>query len=221
VDCDDFREALSARLDNEEDADDADQSIEAHLEYCADCAFWYDAAALITRRTRTTAAVAWPDVSDAVLARVPPGRDRVSRAVRLGLGTVGVLQSGVGMATLAVSGYETGAWQLSLGVALGTVAVRRTAPGALVPLLGTLVVVLALGLFSAPHLADVVSALLAAAALTLVLLLGRMPPAHRGPAPPRPLANLLRRTPSTRARPEKNADVTYLTIRLTQSAKSA
>jgi hypothetical protein len=70
VDCEDFREALSARLDNEEDADDARQPIDTHLEYCGDCAYWYDTAALITRRARSTAAVVWPDVSDAVLARV-------------------------------------------------------------------------------------------------------------------------------------------------------
>jgi hypothetical protein len=70
VDCEDFREALSARLDGEEDADDARQPVDTHLEHCGDCAFWHDTAALVTRRARTTAAVVWPDVSDAVLARV-------------------------------------------------------------------------------------------------------------------------------------------------------
>jgi hypothetical protein len=71
VDCEDVREALSARLDNEEDADDARQQIDTHLAHCEACALWYDTAAVITRRARATAAVVWPDVSDAVLARVP------------------------------------------------------------------------------------------------------------------------------------------------------
>jgi Putative zinc-finger len=71
VDCEDVREALSARLDNEEDADDARQPIDTHLAHCEACARWYDTAAVITRRARATATVVWPDVSDAVLARMP------------------------------------------------------------------------------------------------------------------------------------------------------
>jgi hypothetical protein len=71
VDCEDVREALSARLDNEEDADDARQLIDTHLAHCEACARWYDTAAVITGRVRATPAVVWPDVSDAVLARVP------------------------------------------------------------------------------------------------------------------------------------------------------
>ena len=115
MDCEDFREALSARLDNEEVAD---HPTDAHLEHCVDCAYWYEAAALITRRTRTSAVVAWPDVADAVLARVPPGADRSWSRLRTALGGVGVLQCGTGLATLAGSGFETGVWQLALGAAV-------------------------------------------------------------------------------------------------------
>ncbi len=128
VDCEDFREALSARLDNEEGARDADHPTDAHLEFCADCRYWYDAAALITRRTRTSAVVAWPDVSGAVLARVPPGAERPWLRTRLGLGAVGALQCATGLVTLvtqAGAAFETGAWQVGLGVTLGAVAVRR------------------------------------------------------------------------------------------------
>jgi predicted anti-sigma-YlaC factor YlaD len=115
VDCEDFREALSARLDNEEVAD---HPTDAHLEHCADCAFWYDAAVLITRRTRTSAVVAWPDVADAVLARVPPGADRSWSRLRTALGGVGVLQCGTGLVTLASGGPDAGTWQLALGAAV-------------------------------------------------------------------------------------------------------
>jgi len=215
VDCEDFREALSARLDNEEGAD---HPTDAHLDYCADCAFWYEAAALITRRTRTTAAVAWPDVADAVLARVPPGSDRSWSRVRLALGAVGVLQSGTALVTLAGTGYETGAWQLALGVTLTAVAARRMPAVTLLPLLGTLVAVLAWGqLSSGLHLTGVASLVLATAGLALVALLSRMPPVRRGPAPPKPAANHQRREEPW----PDNDDVAHLTMRMTRSAKSA
>jgi hypothetical protein len=74
VDCEEYREALSAHLDDEEGPDDARHRADLHLEHCADCALWYDNAALITRRTRTTVAVTWPDVADAVLAQMREGR---------------------------------------------------------------------------------------------------------------------------------------------------
>jgi predicted anti-sigma-YlaC factor YlaD len=93
VDCEDFREALSARLDNEEDADDARQPIDTHLAHCGDCALWYDTAALITRRVRSTAAVVWPDVADAVLARLPTSGNRAQPADRPVLGAVDAPQS--------------------------------------------------------------------------------------------------------------------------------
>jgi predicted anti-sigma-YlaC factor YlaD len=213
VDCEDFREALSARLDDEEGILD-----DSHLEHCADCAFWYDAAALITRRTRTSAVVAWPDVADAVLARVPPGVDRPWQKARLALGAVGALQCCTGLVTLVAlpgTGYETGAWQFALGVALGTVAVRRLPGAALLPLLGTLALLLAWGQVSAGlHPTGVVSLVLAAAGLALVALLGRMPPVRRSPTPPKQAANRLRRE-------DPPTDVTYLTNHMTKSAKTA
>jgi predicted anti-sigma-YlaC factor YlaD len=219
VDCEDFREALSARLDNEENAGDAEHPADAHLDHCVDCAFWYDAAALITRRTRTTAAVAWPDVADAVLTRVPPSRGLPR--IRLALGAVAVVQCGAGLATLtglSGLGYENGAWQLALGVAFGTVAARRTPPASLVPLLGTLVAVLALGQLAGVTVTGAVSFVLAAVGLGLVVLLGRMPPVHREPTPPKPAANHL----SHDEKPSDNAgDVRHPTIWTTKSTKSA
>jgi predicted anti-sigma-YlaC factor YlaD len=215
VDCEDFREALSARLDNEEGAD---HPSDTHLEYCADCAFWYDAAALITRRTRTTAAVAWPDVADAVLARVPPGRERSWSRVRIALGAVGVLQCGTALVTLAGTGYETGAWQLALGVTLAVVAARRLPAATLLPLLGTLVAMLAWGQLSGGlRLTGVASLVLATAGLALVVLLDRMPSARRGPAPPKPAASRLSHADPS----DDNGGVAHLTIQVTRSARSA
>ncbi|TDV53614.1 hypothetical protein [Actinophytocola oryzae] len=215
MDCEDFREALSARLDDEEGA--ADHPTDAHLDHCTDCRYWYDAAALITRRTRTSAVVAWPDVSDAVLARVPP---RVERPflVRVALGAVGVLQCGTGLATLAGTAYETGAWQVALGVALVTAAARRLSVTTLLPLLGTLVALLALGeVAGGTNPAGIASLVLATAGLALAVVLGRTPPQDRGPSPSKPAANRLRLP----GEPEDNRDSASVVIHETRTAKSA
>lgn len=217
MDCEDFREALSARLDNEEGAD---HPADTHLEFCADCRYWYDAAALITRRTRTSAVVAWPDVSDAVLARVPPTTDRPWSTARLALGAVGALQCGTGLVTLATQagtgfGFETGAWQLGLGVALGAVAVQRLPARPLLPMLGTLVAALGWGQATGDlRPTGIATLVLAAAALVLTVLLVRTPPGGPDPAPPKPAANRL-------PRPDDNDEDAELTITVTRSAKSA
>jgi predicted anti-sigma-YlaC factor YlaD len=213
VDCDDFREALSARLDSEEEATDADRSIDEHLEDCRDCAFWYDAAALITRRTRMTTAFAWPDVAESVLSRVPLAADRRTFRLRVALGGVGALELLTGVTALT-STYETGAWQVALGVTFGVVAWRDTPPAALVPLLTTLVAVLSWGqvtdlLSGGLSTTSAVSLLLAAAGLVLVVLLGRTPPVFRDP----PAATTRSRT-SRQAKPRDDGNtVTLLSAR--------
>lgn len=224
MDCDDIREALSARLDDEEGAQDAARPVEEHLELCGECASWYETAALITRRTRTTAAVAWPDVTDAVLARVSPGVDRRVPGLRLGLGGLAVTQCGLAVTTfLADSGdYQTGAWQLALGAAYGAVAVRRTAPSGLVPLLGTFVGALALGQVGGlTDGAGVASLLLAAAGLLVVWLLGRRPPEQPDTRPPA-AARVSAPTVSDQPEPdEEDAVIRHLSIRVAPTTKSA
>lgn len=214
MDCDDFREALSARLDNEEEPPDAARSIDAHLADCHECAHWYDAAARITRRTRTTEAFAWPDVAEDVLARVPLPANHASSRLRTALGIVGGLECLTGV--IALSGaYETGAWQLALGVAFGAVAWRSISSAALVPLLGTLVAVLSWGqvtdlLTGGLSPTGAVSLVLAAAGLVLVVLLDRKPPLFR--PPPESRSSESRSAPR-----EEGPKTTYLTIRLLKS----
>lgn len=204
VDCEEYREALSARLDDEEGPDDARQPADVHLEYCADCALWYDHAALITRRTRTTAAVAWPDVADAVLAQVPAGSSVTSSRLRVALGAVGVTQGAAALFSLTYEGdYQSAAWNLALAVAFCAVAARRARPAGLVPLLATFVGVLSWGYVSglATSAAGVLSFLLSAAGLVLVVLLGRMPPVRRGPVPPAGASAQVRRDTRTQDGP--------------------
>ncbi len=218
MDCDDFREALSARLDNEAEPVGQPYSVDDHLAECRECAAWYDAAALITRRTRTTEAFAWPDVAEAVLASVPLPGDRWTSRLRVALGSVGALECLTGLTALFAtsSTYETGAWQLALGVAFGVVAWRNVSAAALVPLLSTLVAVLSWGqvtdlLSGGLSPTGAVSLLLAAAGLVLVVLLGRKPPLFRDPPPASQARSL--RPPDRR---EKGSNTTYLMIRLPQ-----
>lgn len=229
VDCEDYREALSARLDSEDGPDDAEQPADVHLEQCVECALWYDQAALITRRTRTTSAVAWPDVTDAVLARVPPRSGPRLTKLRMALGVVGAVQGASALVTLAAgsagqaaAGYENGAWNLALGVAFSAVAARRTPPAALIPLLATFVAALSWGyvtdlLSGAPSPSGVLSHLLAMVGLVLVVLLSRMPPIRRGPTPPVTAAGRIRRPEP----PVESVDEIRMTIRSVQSRKSA
>ncbi|WP_459712817.1 hypothetical protein [Actinophytocola sp. KF-1] len=215
VDCEEYREALSARLDDEEGPEDTRLPADRHLEHCADCATWYDNAAFITRRTRTTAAVAWPDVTDAVLARVPAGAQAPSTRLRVALGAVGAAQGTTALFALAGTGaYETAAWQLALAAAFGAVAARRSPPAGLVPLLGTFVGVLSWGHLTG-HASGVLSYLLSAAGLVLVVLLARMTPPHRVPVPP---ASTVTRTRDTHDGP---AGRMRLAIPLTKPTKAA
>lgn len=229
MDCEEYREALSARLDNEEGPDDAQQPTDLHLEYCVECALWYDNAALITRRTRTTAAVAWPDVTDAVLAKVPAGTPQGSTRLRLALGVIGVVQGASALFALAfhggaepAAGYDSAAWNLALGVAFSAIAARRTPPASLIPLLATFVGVLSWGhvsglLSDQSSAGGVLSFALAAIGLVLVVLLARMPPMRRGPVPPISSAARVRRAPDS----DKSGDGTQATIRLIVPTKAA
>jgi predicted anti-sigma-YlaC factor YlaD len=217
VDCEEYREALSARLDDEQAPEDARLPADRHLEDCADCALWYDNAAFITRRTRTTAAVSWPDVADAVLARMPASTMTTAGRLRVALGVVGAAQgtsallSLTGTSSPAGGAFETGAWQLALAVAFCAVAVRRAPPAGLVPLLATFVGVLSWG-HLAGDLTTTLPYLLSVAGLVLVLLLGRMPPLRRGPIRPSIGSAQQNHSPEDRA---------HLGISLTKPTKAA
>ncbi|WP_309116671.1 zf-HC2 domain-containing protein [Saccharothrix sp.] len=146
VDCDDIRETLSARLDGEAGPTHAERLADEHLEHCGACARWLDGAAAVTRRIRVSAATAWPDVTGAVLARVPPAPHTGRPRPRPALGVMGAAQCAAGLILLAAHSattFETGAWRVALGVALTTAAIRRTPTTPLIPLLGTVLAVLA------------------------------------------------------------------------------
>jgi predicted anti-sigma-YlaC factor YlaD len=158
--CQNFREAISARLDGEPLGMPV-HSLDGHLSDCRDCASWADAAALVTRRARLAPAAPVPDLTAAVLAALPrelPGAAAAARvrlvgtALRLALLAVGVGQAGLAWPALmsgaaAMSApvhmaHESGAWNLAVAAAFVAVAAGpRLAAGAL-PFLGTFAVLL-------------------------------------------------------------------------------
>src|SRR5215212_6910799 len=153
--CQNVREAISARLDGEPLGMPL-RELDQHVDGCAACAGWADDAALVTRRARLAPAPAMPDLTATVLAALPrelPGvgaaaRSRlVATALRLALLAVAVGQAGLawpalmsGAATMSAPvhmAHETGAWNLGVAVAfLAVAAAPRLAAGAL-PFLGS------------------------------------------------------------------------------------
>jgi predicted anti-sigma-YlaC factor YlaD len=165
--CDDCREAISAALDGEEQPG-AEAAVAAHLEGCAECRWFGERAARITRLTRTRAAEPAPDLVATVVAAAPPSRRRVGAdAVRVGLGAVGIAQLGLAVSAIVDAGAhhgvdelagastahlsnESSAWNAALAVAFLWAALGTTRVGGLLPVLAAFVGVLtALSVFDA------------------------------------------------------------------------
>ena len=142
--CETYREAVSARLDGEPLGMPAAE-LDEHLAACPLCAAWADAAARVTRRVRRLPEPPAPDLTATVLAavqqQVPTGR-RTTNALRLALAAVGVAQAVLAWPAIAYGGgsmpapvhmtHETGAWNLGVAAAFVAVAVApRLAAGAL------------------------------------------------------------------------------------------
>ncbi|MEU8244494.1 zf-HC2 domain-containing protein [Actinoplanes missouriensis] len=69
--CERWREMLSAQLDGEDDPV-MRPLVDEHLAGCAGCREWLDRAAAVNRLTRTHAVPSVPDLTDAILAALPP-----------------------------------------------------------------------------------------------------------------------------------------------------
>jgi predicted anti-sigma-YlaC factor YlaD len=147
---------LSAQLDGEDDPADR-AAVDEHLAGCAGCQAWFDRAALVNRLTRT--AVPVPDLGDRILAALPavekaPLRRRLSLATLLflALAAVGAVQLILGLNQIGGGGTgahvhtgldatpghlwnESAAWNVSIGAGYLFIALRRTRPSGLVPML--------------------------------------------------------------------------------------
>jgi predicted anti-sigma-YlaC factor YlaD len=146
VGCAACREAVSATLDGESPGVPP-RWVDEHLDGCAACRGWAEAAAEVTRRARLVAAPPVPDVTAAVLGRLPAAaprghRHRWDAVLRLALLAVGAGQLAVSLPAFSGGAsdmgapvhlaHETGAWNLGLAACFLVVAVLpRLAAGAL------------------------------------------------------------------------------------------
>jgi predicted anti-sigma-YlaC factor YlaD len=156
VDCLTCREALSARMDGEDEPVPAEET-DQHLATCAECRSWQGRVGQLSRTLRVREAPPVPDLSAAILdAAVPPLPTRGWWA-RVALIGVAVAQLGLALSqvigvevTLGVTGHgeghllnESTAWNLALGLGLMWAAFRARVTTGLIPVLAGFVLILA------------------------------------------------------------------------------
>ena len=151
---------VSAQLDGEDDPADRAR-VDEHLAGCAGCREWLDQAAMVNRLTRTGVVADVPDLSAAILAALPgppavanrpPWRIGAGAALYVALAAVGAVQLILGLAQVgggvgsghahagldATPGHlwhESAAWNVAVGAGFLFIALRRTRPTGLVPML--------------------------------------------------------------------------------------
>lgn len=168
MECGQAREALSARLDDE-DPGVPSAELDAHLAGCASCTAWEQAAANVTRMTRLAPLPAEDlatrrPVEDILAGVQLPTPSRWPERLRLLLAVIGLAQVALGVAQLFSGGHahgggaagihlghETAAFNLAVGVALLWVASRPGQAKGQLPMLlsfvGVLTVVSSLDVF--------------------------------------------------------------------------
>jgi predicted anti-sigma-YlaC factor YlaD len=187
--CEDCREVISARLDDEDLPGEAD-AVDAHLRTCADCRAFAERAARVRRLTRVRLAEPEPDLVGAVLAADPPRsvRTRAAGAVRVALGGLGVGQVALAICGIAAAAghdhggvvalaggsaahlvHESSAWNLAIGVAFLLAAFGSRRVSGMVPVLGAFI-----GALAVLSVLDLLGHGLALAGLVLLMVLGRL-----------------------------------------------
>ncbi len=176
VTCAECREALSARMDGEEEQAPP-ALVDQHLAGCPACERWHTNAAVITRSIRVRPAAATPDLTERILAATTPV-DRARRhpeILRWALGGAAFVQLCWALAQLLgvdhtehlVAGAgehlfnESTAWNLGVAIGLLAAAVRPGFARGLLPALAVFVAVLV-----AVSIADVIAGNVGAARLS-------------------------------------------------------
>ncbi len=148
---------MSAVLDGEP-PEFPEAEVDAHLETCAACRAFQAEAGEMTRYLRVRLVTPTPDLTAAVLARVPR-RDRVRGALRGALAVTAVIQILLALAQMlgfvGVHGHgshsgmtahlfnESTAWNLALGVGMLWASWRDRTAGGVLPMLSAFVAALA------------------------------------------------------------------------------
>ncbi|GAA3212072.1 zf-HC2 domain-containing protein [Dactylosporangium siamense] len=161
--CDQYQEALSARLDGEDEPVPAAET-DAHLRRCNACQTWQRDALAVTRmvRVQPVTATSKLDVA-ALLDRFRPVLPRVRNVLRVALGTLGAAQFLLGMAQVARNAaadhvhaaaaagataghlwHESAAWNVAVGAGFAFSAWSRRRPTGALPILSAFVALLAL-----------------------------------------------------------------------------
>ncbi|WP_239071810.1 zf-HC2 domain-containing protein, partial [Amycolatopsis sp. SID8362] len=194
-----MRESISARIDGEQPMV-PDNVLDRHLAGCPACRGWQERASALRRLTLVREAPRVPDLTARILAEAPvPMPQRWS--LRLALGLVALMQSGLGLAELLGAdighgglaaavhlGNESAAWNVAVGIGLLWAALYPSAAAGLLPALGGFVVVLGIvsGVdLSAGHAATdrVVSHGLVVAGVALLFAVRRQQARHPAPSP--------------------------------------
>ncbi len=148
--CESFREAMSARIDGEA-ADLPDLFIDDHLGACAACREWVAVADDLVLAARAGGARPVPDLSAAILARVPRPRsaaDRSKRPVRWALAAIAVTELVLTVPSLVFGGHpgghvhmahEVGSWDVALAVGFLVAALRPARAWGMLPLVAAIV----------------------------------------------------------------------------------
>ncbi len=144
MDCLTCRTSLSAELDGE--ADDTERhAAHEHLASCADCAAFHGHLVAFTRTTRVRSAEPVPDLSAAILARVPgaPATVRVRVWAQYGLVVVAMTQLVLSLPELVPSAgdglpihleHHLGAWDVAMAIGLLVVAWQPERARGLLPM---------------------------------------------------------------------------------------
>lgn len=147
MECTQFRDALSARLDGEDPGLPA-EALDTHLAGCAGCRAWEEAAVSLARRARLAPVGDERDVdldlAAAVMARVgAPPRARWARE-QVVLLVLALAQLALAIPDLVVSGHvhaarEVGALEVSLALGFLIAAARPARAWGMAPLVVTVV----------------------------------------------------------------------------------
>jgi predicted anti-sigma-YlaC factor YlaD len=155
VECVRYREALSARIDGEDEAIDP-ALVDAHLASCAACRDWEREALAVTRLVRLQPMPASPPPVSRLMAGFPKQRRRLVLVLRALLGAFGAAQFVLGITQAASAAtathlhgsghvfHESAAWNVAIGAGFAWIATRRATPAGALPMLTAFVALLAL-----------------------------------------------------------------------------
>ncbi len=197
MDCERWRDALSARLDSEPLGVD-EALLDAHLTGCAACCDHAAALESLHRGLRLRAADPVPDLTDEILTAAAADRRpwvSLTLVLRGVLVLIAALEIGLASPDLLGrwhAGSELGTWSIAVGVGFLSVAMKPARASALVPMLGIAGVLTAL--VTTRHLVDGAAQLsgewphgIVLAGVVVLVAISRLERAehHPGPRPAR------------------------------------